>query len=131
MARFRSLLALLPILVVLGSGRGLVWCTSPSGHAQVEIAAGTCCPTPAEAAPADRTGTTDAPDDCNSCSDVAIPAAPLPGASTASAGAAPAAGPEVLWADAALRRRAGRPARSAPPGPPGALARLRGVVLRC
>jgi len=72
--RLAVLLALLPQLLVLGLGRGLVLCIAPSGHVQVEIAASPCCEgaNPSTASgDRDPAASHDAPD-CDSCSDLQI-----------------------------------------------------------
>jgi len=72
--RFALLLALLPQLLVLGFGRGVVVCIAPGGHVQLEIAASTCCGDDgASTAPGDRdlASSQDEPD-CGSCSDLQI-----------------------------------------------------------
>ena len=72
--RLALLLALLPQLLVLGLGRGVVLCIAPSGHVQLEIAASTCCGDDgASTAPGDRdlASSEDEPD-CGSCSDLQI-----------------------------------------------------------
>lgn len=71
--RLLVLLALLPQLLMLGLGQGVVVCVAPSGHLQVELSASACCDSP----PAGLTeaGTSFASDrtlvatDCGSCSD--------------------------------------------------------------
>ena len=72
--RLALLLALLPQLLVLGLGRGVVVCIAPGGHVKVEIAASTCCGDDgATMAPGDRdpAASQDEPD-CGSCSDLKI-----------------------------------------------------------
>jgi len=72
--RLALLLALLPQLLVLGLGRGVVVCIAPDGHVQVEIAASTCCGDDgASTALGDRNlaSSQDEPD-CGSCSDLQI-----------------------------------------------------------
>jgi len=72
--RLALLLALLPQLIVLGLGRGVVVCIAPSGHVQVEIAASPCCGDAGSAgAGGDRDlATSQDEPDCGSCSDLQI-----------------------------------------------------------
>ena len=72
--RLALLLALLPQLLVLGLGGGVVVCVAPDGHVQLEIAASECCgDAGASTAPGDRdvASSQDEPD-CGSCSDLQI-----------------------------------------------------------
>lgn len=69
--RIVLILILLPQLLVLGLGRGVVICIAPSGHVQVEIAASACCSVPSSTAAA-HDGDLAVPEtdpDCGSCSD--------------------------------------------------------------
>lgn len=72
--RLALLLVLLPQLLVLGLGRGIVVCIAPGGHVQVEIAASSCC---SNASPSGAVGSGDLASpqdepDCGSCSDLQI-----------------------------------------------------------
>lgn len=71
--RLTLLLTLLPQLLLLGLGRGVVVCVAPGGHMQVEVLASACC---GGADSSTNTGaglalTQDEPD-CGSCSDLWI-----------------------------------------------------------
>ncbi|RKY19074.1 MAG: hypothetical protein DRQ55_11580 [Planctomycetota bacterium] len=84
--RVALLLALLPQLVVLGLGHGVVICMTADGHMEVEVASSGCCaesPVVAMAAgtagligPAGSAQQSDA--DCGSCSDFGIVLDPRP-----------------------------------------------------
>ncbi len=51
LSRLIVLLVLLPQMLVLGMGRGLVICVAPDGHVQIELAASECCSATPEVAP--------------------------------------------------------------------------------
>ena len=77
--RLLVFLALLPQILVLGPGGGVVVCFAPGGHVQIELAASACCAdTPAgshetetEAGSAEECNTGGA-SDCGSCTDFGI-----------------------------------------------------------
>jgi len=136
--RLALLLALLPQLLVLGLGRGVVVCIAPGGHVQVEIAASTCC---ADAAPSATAGNRDLASsqdepDCGSCSDLQIAMDPrvARGSSTqeielpapaAAIPPEPTAVPAAADATGTLRRIPDRGHE------PPHLIHLRSVLLRC
>ena len=70
--RLFILLALLPQLLVLGLGRGVVLCVAPDGHVQIEVAASTCCADALAASPEDTVGSEQEADECGSCTDLQI-----------------------------------------------------------
>jgi hypothetical protein len=133
--RLLLLLVLLPQLLVLGLGRGVVICIEPGGHVRVEAAASTCCADDGVGR-AQSAGALEETD-CGSCSDVRIAldvrASRGPGhdrslgGSERLQGALPVALPACTtsYVGRALARRAER--GHVPPHP----VRMRGVVLRC
>jgi len=131
--RAALLLLLLPQLLVLGLGRGLVVCFEPNGGVTVELAGAACCGEPGAPTTSEAARLTAAPEQgCGSCADVRL--------------TVDRRGPreQELGGESLLARPAGplgdtcpepRPAlrldcpRGAPPSPH--LAHLRSVVLRC
>ena len=65
------LLALVPQLLVLGLGRGVVVCIAPGGHLQIEIAESACCAGRSSDHAGVVTVSQDRPE-CGSCSDVRL-----------------------------------------------------------
>jgi hypothetical protein len=135
--RLLILLALLPQLLVLGLGGGVVICLDPGGGAHIQIAVQSCC----EGTSAPSSGATEGvsgfegEDDCRSCRDVTIledsgmaraPEQVKHEIGTAALPVVTAFVPHVDWPLPA-RRRAIVPRDREPPG----LLHLRSVVIRC
>lgn len=136
--RLALLLVVLPQLLVLGLGRGLVVCIAPGGHVRVEVAAGPCCGD-REALTAlrggDRAEPHDEPD-CGPCSDLRVAPAPRASRSTdARAGELPSFVPDALVEPPGSLLAAGTTRRAArDPGrglEPPHLIQVRSIVLRC
>ena len=70
--RLALLLALLPQILVLALGQGIVVCVAPGGHVQVEIAASACCAEVGSAVRGGDPGILQDEPDCGSCSDLRI-----------------------------------------------------------
>ena len=66
-------LALLPQLLVLGLGHGVVVCVGPGGHVEIETVGGICC-SDSEAAPSSSEvdGFQHSDSDCGPCTDIAL-----------------------------------------------------------
>ena len=72
--RLALVLAIIPQLIVMGLGQGVVVCIAPGGHMQVEVLANECCAgaTPAPAARDRADSVSHEEPDCGSCSDYQI-----------------------------------------------------------
>jgi hypothetical protein len=136
-ARYALLIALLPQLLVLGLGRGVVLCIAPGGHLRVEAAASECCLDGGSGSAAVGLATLPADGaDCGSCDDVRIAfdarvtrAASAPDHVPPHGAAMPAVaapGRVVVHAGRALELRRAREGSGSPH-----LACLQNVVLRC
>ena len=68
--RLALLLALLPELLMLGLGQGVVLCIAPGGHVQVEVETSVCCAEADAAAHGPGAGASEHERDCGPCSDV-------------------------------------------------------------
>jgi len=71
--RLLLLAALLPQLLVLGLGRGVVLCVEPDGHVQIELAtAEICCAGAPALNAANGIDRESEGDDCNACTDLRL-----------------------------------------------------------
>jgi len=129
-------LALLPQLLALGLGRGVVVCVAPGGHLRLEVAGSACCADPAPAAHAGTVASQDE-SDCGACTDLGIALDPRL-SRRSSAGGSELAGDATaaLPVETRTLAEAAHAARHLEPPPdrgfaPPHLLHLRSVVRRC
>jgi hypothetical protein len=70
--RLAILLALLPQLLVLGLGSGVVVCVTPDGHLQLEVSGSDCCEELAAPSGDKGSARSQGRSDCGPCTDFAI-----------------------------------------------------------
>jgi hypothetical protein len=125
-------LALLPQLLVLGLGSGVVLCIAPGGHVQVEVATTDCCGGPGSSSGGGGEQAAPRGDDgCGACADLQLVLDPRTPRGAGSSDVSGAALPVEPTPDRRAVRAPGFAPRADRGREPPHLIRLRSVLLRC